>query len=54
MFTRGGVNTHNPQATELTLTLSSVAVGVLPRFNYCLFRYLKGTATGAVVAFCGF
>ena len=54
MFTRGGVNTHNPQATELTLTLSSVAVGVLPRFNYCLFRYLKSTATSAVITFGSF
>ena len=54
MFTSGGVNTHNPQTTELTLTLSSVAVGVLACFNYGLFCYLKGSATGTVIAFCGF
>jgi len=54
MFTGGSIDAHNPQTTELTLTLASVTVGVLTGLDNGLFSYLKGTTTSAVITFGSF
>src|SRR6056300_1246904 len=45
------VDTRNPQSTELTLTLTTVAVSVLTCFDDSLFGNSEYTATSAVVTF---
>jgi hypothetical protein len=54
MFTGCRIDTHDPQASELTLALTAVTVGVLARLNNRLLGDLKGAATSAVIPFGGF
>src|SRR5690606_24161280 len=46
-----GVDTRDPQLTELTLTLTTVTVSVLTGFDYGLFGNTEYTAASAIVTF---
>jgi hypothetical protein len=54
MFAGCRVDTHNPQTTELTLTLTPVTVGILTGLDNGLFGYLKGTTASAIISFSSF
>ncbi len=49
--TRTGVDTGNPQGTELTLTLTTVTVRVLTGLGYRLLSNAEHTTAGTVVTF---
>ena len=48
------IDAHNPQTTELALTLPAISVGVLSCLDDGLLGYLKRAAARAIVAFCSF
>src|SRR5690606_1224200 len=53
-LTRTGVDTHNPQATELTLALAAVTVRILASLDDGLDGNTIHTAAGTVVTLCHF
>jgi len=45
------VDPNDPQHPELSFTLTSISVGVLIGFHYCLVSYPKYVLSGATVSF---
>ena len=48
-FTRGSINTGNPQLAELSFSLPAVTVSILTRLNNGLFGDPVNTTAGAVI-----
>ena len=45
------IDPSDPESSKLSLSLTSIAIGIKPRFGHCIFCRLKCAAPGTIVAF---